>query len=707
MKTHPATNATHPLDNFFYPKSLLIIGVSVKRINLGKIILINNVNIGFKGTIFAVGSEAGEVQGVTVYTSVAEVPETPDVAIIITPAPTIPDIMVQCGEKGITHIVIESGGFTEYSQDNKSLEREVLDIARRYGMRIIGPNCIGTINVEHNLIMPFALVQGGIPAGSLSIVSQSGGVGDTYMRIANENHIFFNKFIAVGNKLDLDEVDFMEYLIQDTTTTSIFMYLEGINRGRAFFDTAMKSDKPIIVQKSNRSPMSSRIAQSHTAALSADDEVVGSMLHQAAVVRVKSEDELIIAAKALQLPMMKGRRLAVLSRSGGHAVITVDACAKYGFELVEFPESFLEKIRTLYNTRIIAHQNPLDLGEIFDYTIFTKILEATLELDNIDGIVFNHVYQSSYEAQMSRTFLDGVHQMVKRSGKPVAVTLISDGDEILDIQKNHPFPTFNNPLQAITALWGLLYYRQRKDLRNNRGMPPEFPINLNLVESIKKHCKEEKRIPLTSEALEVCRAAGITPVRHAVLGSDETPEDLKMIFPVAVKLLSRNASHKSDVGGVKLNIDSSGGIIDAIAEIKNSVKAMAMPAAVDGFMIQEMAPRGEEFFVGARQDPVFGPIVIAGFGGIFIEVLKDRAIRLAPITEAEAEDMLRQLRMFPLLAGVRGKPALDIEALVGMLCRVSHLITTVPTISEMDLNPIIVHPRGMGLSVVDARVFFF
>jgi len=698
---------SHPLDKFYYPKSLVIIGVSIKRINLGKIILMNNVNLGFKGKLYAVGGEAGEVQGVTVYTSVPDLPETPDVAIIITPAMTIPDLMRQCGEKGIRHIVIESGGFTEYSQDNKSLERQVMDIARQYGMRIIGPNCIGTICVEHHLIMPFALVKSGIPAGSLSIVSQSGGVGDSYMRIANENHIFFNKFTAVGNKLDLDEVDFLDYLLNDETTSSVLMYLEGINRGRAFFDTAMKAEKPIIVQKSNRSLMSSKIAQSHTAALSADDEVVGSMFHQAAVVRVKSEDELIIAAKAIQLPMMKGNKVAVLSRSGGHAVITVDACVKYGFELVEFPPSFLEKIKTLYNTRIIAHQNPLDLGEIFDYTIFTRILEATLELDNIDGIIFNHVYQASYESQMSRTFLNSVNDLVKRTGKPVAVTLISDADEILDIQKNHSFPTFNNPLQAATALWGLRYYYLRKQLRDNRGMPKEYPIDTRSIESIKKRCKEDKRIPLTSEALEICNAAGIKPVRYLVLDGKGSAADLKIKYPVAVKILSRNASHKSDVGGVMLGIGSAEGIAGAIDEIKESVQKQVTPPAVDGFLVQEMAEKGEEFFVGARQDPVFGPVVIAGFGGIFIEVLKDRAIRLAPITESEARDMLGQLKMAKIFAGVRGKPALDVDALVEILCRISWLVYKTPSISEIDLNPVIVHPKGKGVSVVDSRIFFY
>ncbi|TFH41689.1 MAG: CoA-binding protein, partial [Chrysiogenales bacterium] len=629
-----------------------------------------------------------------------------DVAIIITPAKTVPAIMVACGEKGIRHVVIESGGFTEFSRDNVSLEEEVLGIARRYGIRIIGPNCIGTINTENQLFMPFAIFKTPLKTGKVSIVSQSGGVGDTYMRITNENHIFFNKFVAVGNKLDIDEVDCLEYLIGDNQTTAVLMYLEGFSRGRDFFNAAMKSEKPIIVQKSNRTPMSAKIAQSHTAALSASDDVVGSALHQAAAIRVKSEDELVIAAKTLMLPLMKGNRVAVLSRSGGHAVITVDACAKFGFELIEFPPFFIEKLKTLYDTNIIAHQNPLDLGEIFDYTIFTRILEETLKLENVDGIIINHLYQSSYEAAMSRTFLDGVSKLVKEHGKPVVVTLISDAAEILDVAMNHPYPTFTTPLQSATALRGSRYYHLRREARDNRGEPRVFPLDLASIEAIRAECVRETRIPLTDEALAICSAAGIDPVRGVSVSGGEDLSSITVDYPVAVKLLSRDASHKSDIGGVRLNLASPGEAARAIEDIRAAVPGSGMPVTIDGFLIQEMSGKGEEFFIGARRDPAFGPIVMAGFGGVFIEIFRDRAIRLAPITPAEAGDMLHQLKAFPILRGARGRPALDIEALVEIICRISHLISTVEYIEEIDLNPVIVHQEGSGISIVDSRVFF-
>lgn len=699
-------NEGHQLDKFFYPESLVVIGVSLKRLNLGKIILSNNHNIGCKARLYGIGKEAGDLNGVPVFTEVSQLPEVPDVAIIITPARTVPGVFRACAEKGIKRVVIESGGFSEYSRDNKSLEGEVLDIARQYGIRIIGPNCIGTICLEHHLVMPFVFSTEEPIVGPFSIVTQSGGVGDTLLKIVKENHIFFNKFIAVGNKLDLDEVDFLEYLIQDESTKGVIMYLEGFSRGRAFFEAAMKSHKPIIVFKSNRYPLTAKIAQSHTAALSAGDDVVSAALEQASVMRVNTEEELTVAAKAFKIPAMKGNRIAVLSRSGGHAVITVDACAEQGLDLVQFPASYLEKIASLYNTNVIAHQNPLDLGEIFDYTIFTKILEETIALDGIDGIIFNHNYQSSYEAKMSREFLDGVKKLVEKTGRPVAVTLVSDAAEVLDINMNHPYPTFTMPVQSVRALRIYRDYEAIKARRDGRGIPAEYPVETGLIDAIRAKCSSEQRIPLTDEALAVCSAAGLTTVRYAVAKDPQSVGQIDLRFPVAVKLLSRDASHKTDVGGVKLNCRSKEEARAAAEEICAAVGTAAKKIGIDGFLVEEMAPRGEEFFVGARRDPSFGPVVMAGFGGVFIELFKDRSMRLAPVTRSEAEDMLKELKAYPLLDGYRGKQAMDIGALVEVICHVSSLMTATDVISEMDLNPVIIHPAGQGVSLVDARVFF-
>ena len=501
-------------------------------------------------------------------------------------------------------------------------------------------------------------------------------------------------------------MDVLDYLIKDEKTDIITMYMEGFKRGRAFFDLALLSDKPIIVQKSNRSNLTAKIAQSHTTALSADDTVVDGCFRQAAVIRAEDDIDFINAVKIIRLPLMKSRRVAVLSRSGGHAVLTVDACAKFGFSLVDFPPAFIETVKTIYHTRVIAHQNPLDLGEIFDYTIFTKILEEALKLPDVDGVLFNHLYISTYEAEMSRTFLGNVGRLVAQYQKPVAVTVNTDAPELLNISKNQGYPIFTSPLIAAKALDVSATYYEEKTARDARGKNDLSSINMAAIDKIKERCGTEKRIPLTDEALQITVAAGIQCVAGITVKSAKEASKCKLDFPVAVKLLSRDASHKSDVGGVRLNIQNHKKLTQAISDMKKAFRKITPQPTIDGFLIQEMAAEGVECFVGGRQDPVFGPIVIAGLGGIFLEIFKDTSIRLAPVTKNEAMDMLKQLQAYPVLQGARGKMTADIDAFCDVICRVSQLLATAPDMAEIDLNPVIVHEMSKGVSIVDSRMFF-
>ncbi len=694
------------MEKFFYPRSMVVFGASVTKMNLGQIVLLNNKQNGYEGNLYGVGSQEGEIGGVRVYTDVASLPETPEVAIFLTPARTIPALLEACGKKGIKRIVIESGGFSEYSHGDHSLEEDVLAIAQKYGMKLIGPNCVGTVNFDIKMMMPFGFYKDIKTGGRVGLIAQSGGIGGTYMRAVAGHGIVPGKFAAIGNKLMLDEADFLEYFLQDEKTDVITVYLEGFKRGRAFFDLAMKAEKPIIIQKSNRSPVSARIAQSHTTALSSDDAVVDSSFRQAAVIRVDDELEFVNAVKMIRLPLMKGRRVAVLSRSGGHAVLSADACEKYGFDMVPFPPSFIEKLKTIYNTRVIAHQNPLDLGEIFDYTIFTNILEEAMKLEEVDGVLFNHLYQSHYEAEMSRTFLTGVDELVKKYQKPVSMAMVSDRHEIVDLSMHHPYPIFTSPLEAAMALDLSATYHERKTARDSRGPEAIYNIGLKAIRGIQEQCTGEGRIPLTDEALAICGTAGIMPVKGQVIRDAESVGGLSLRPPFVLKLLSRDASHKSDVGGVKVNIRTKKALTKAVSEMEAAMKKLEPRPTVDGFLVQEMAPKGIECFVGGRRDPVFGPIVMVGLGGIFIEIFKDTAIRLAPVTKLEAKDMLGELKAYPLLQGARGQGRSDMDVLVEIICRVSSLMHQCPEIRELDLNPVIVHPEGKGVSIVDARVFF-
>jgi len=694
------------MEKFFYPRSMVVIGASVKKMNLGHIIVLNNRKNGYEGNIYGVSRDEGDIAGAHVYDSVDKIPEVPDVAIIISPAQTVPEFMEACGKKGIKRIVIESGGFSEYSEGQNILEKKILEIADRYNIRFIGPNCIGTVNFDIKMMMPFGFFPDTPSGGRVAMIVQSGGIGSAYLKEFGDNAIIPGKFAAIGNKLQIDEVDVLDYLIKDEKTDVITMYMEGFKRGRAFFNLALRSDKPIIVQKSNRSNLTAKIAQSHTTALSADDAVVDGGFRQAAVIRAEDDIDFINAVKIIRLPLMKSRRVAVLSRSGGHAVLTVDACAKFGFSLVDFPPAFIETVKTIYHTRVIAHQNPLDLGEIFDYTIFTKILEEALKLPDVDGVLFNHLYVSTYEAEMSRDFLGNIGRLVEQYQKPVAITMVTDANELLNISKNQGYPIFTSPLIAAKALDVSATYYEEKMARNARGINVPSPIDMAAIEKIKNICLAEKRIPLTDEALQITGAAGFKCVAGVTVKSAEEAKKCKLNFPVAVKLLSRDASHKSDVGGVRLKIQNHKKLEEAISGMKKAFKNITPQPTIDGFLIQEMAADGVECFVGGRQDPVFGPIVIAGLGGIFLEVFKDTSIRLAPVTKNEAMDMLKQLQAYPVLQGARGKMKADMDTFSDVICRVSQLLTRAPDIVEIDLNPVIVHEMNKGVSIVDSRVFF-
>lgn len=694
------------MEKFFYPRSMVVIGASANKMNLGHIIVLNNRKNNYEGNIYGVSREEGDIAGAHVYDSVEKLPEVPDVAIIISPAQTVPDFMEACGKKGIKRIVIESGGFSEYSEGQQTLENKILEIAERYNIRFIGPNCIGMVNFDIKMMMPFGFFSETPSGGRVAMIVQSGGVGGSYLRAFGDNAIIPGKFAAVGNKLQLDEVDILDYLIKDEKTDVISMYLEGFKRGRAFFDLAVNSDKPLIVQKSNRSNLTAKIAQSHTTALSADDAVVDGCFRQAAVIRAEDDIDFINAVKIIRLPLMKSRRVAILSRSGGHAVLTVDACAKFGFSLVDFPPAFIETVKTIYHTRVIAHQNPLDLGEIFDYTIFTRILEEALKLPDVDGVLFNHLYISSYEAEMSRDFLSNVSRLAAQYQKPVAVTVNTDAPEMLSISRDQGYPIFATPLMAAKALDMSATYYEEKTARNARGNYVQSSVDSAAINKIKEHCQFEKRIPLTDEALKIAEAAGIRCINGIAVKSAKEAGEAKLEFPVALKLLSRDASHKSDVGGVQLKIQNHKKLVQAISGMKKSFRDITPRPTIDGFLIQKMADDGVECFVGGRQDPVFGPIVIAGLGGIFLEIFKDTAIRLAPVTKSEAMDMLKKLQAYPVLQGARGKMKADIDAFADVICRVSQLLATATDIAEIDLNPVIVHKTGKGVSIVDSRVFF-
>ena len=381
------------MQRIFYPDSIVVIGVSERPDNLARTIVANLCYFGYKGRLFAVGRREGIVQGITIATSLDQVPDGLDLAVILTPAATVPDFMEACGRKVIRRVVIESGGFSEFSQEGRRLEQRLVEIAHRWDMRFVGPNCISVINLENGVCLPFGdMSSGNARLGPASVVSQSGGVSLTYVDRLCVAGVGVDKSVSIGNKTDLNENDYLEYLLQDPGTKIVCLYLESIGDGRRLMDLARSSKKPIIVHKVNRGEASHRVALSHTAALADDDQIVSAALRQVGVIRAEDFRESVAIAQGLTLPPVRGKKLVVISRSGGHAVIAADAAERYGFQLAPLPDEFTEHVRALFPADVIAVTNPIDLGVIFDFDMYAGIVEECLKMLSPDAVLLINTY---------------------------------------------------------------------------------------------------------------------------------------------------------------------------------------------------------------------------------------------------------------------------------------------------------------------------
>lgn len=689
--------------HLFNPDTVAVIGVSPRPDNLGRQIASNLLQFEFDGIIYFVGPRGGRLFGRRIYHSVSDIPDHVDLAVILTPAPSIPEIMEECARKGIKRIVIESAGFGEYGDEGHRLATRIQEIASDAGIRFIGPNCIGLINRHNGLSLPFVRLELDMKAGGISIVTQSGGVGLSILNVLTSEGLGLAKFASVGNKLDVDENDLLEYLIEDPETEIICMYLEGIRDGRRLIELARRSTKPILLHKSNIGTAAHGIATSHTAALSADDAVVDAALRQAGIARFRDPQTLVHYLKALPMPPLKGNRLAVLSRSGGHAVIAADECDLTGFKLTEFPPEFLQEVSSQMRAKVIRLTNPMDLGDLFDLEIYADLAERTLSMDEVDGMVFLQTYMASAEGEDAQKLFGRLHELSARLHKPVAIHAATIETELSRLKHQLDGPIFTEPSHAVRALALLRDYRDRELRSQSR---PDGPADPDAVRGVLDLCRSEGRDPLIQEALQICRAYGVPVIAERLVQDEDeaVAAATDLGFPVAMKVVSPEVSHKSDFGGVQLNLRNEEGVRLAYRDMMDSVLSHAPGAHVDGALIQPMVIGGRDLIVGARLDANFGHVVLVGMGGIFVEVFRDSAVRVAPFERDTALAMLRQLQIWPILEGVRGQTASDIDALVDAILSITRLVTDFPEIAEMDLNPVRVLARGQGCFTLDARM---
>jgi acyl-CoA synthetase (NDP forming) len=694
------------MQEIFYPNSVVVIGVSEKPDNLGRNIVGNLVEYGFNGVVYAVGPSGGVIETRRIYRSVEDIPDVVDMAIIMTPAPTVPDILEACGRKRIPRAIIETAGFREYDEGGKALEKEIDRVAQQYGIRYVGPNCIGVINMENGLCVPFPRLHKFLKQGHVSVISQSGGVGMSVLNLMANEGLGLNKFVSIGNMQNLDAEDMLEYLISDPGTDVIFMYLESMRNGRRLMDIARSTDKPILIFKSNISSLGQKIAMSHTASLTSDDKVVDAAFHQAGILRVRDATTLGNSLKILELPSMKGKNLAVISRSGGHAVIAADACELCGFNLAHFPLSFLMEIEKHFRASVIKLTNPLDLGDLFDLNVYAEIVEQTLQLEGVDGIVLLHTAISEAENITTRLLLERMMELVIKYDKPVAFYISTAAQEVVNLKQTYPFPIFTQVVETVRALEMSHAFCCGVQAAQADEVIPVLEVDRGAVSRLIEAAQAEERELLLSEALEVLEHYGIPTVCSVMAATIKEAQEAaeQMGYPVAVKIVAEQISHKSDVGGVQLNLRNGPAVFTACEDMLARIQKAYPEVKIDGVLVQPMITGGRELILGGRQDPQFGPVVLVGLGGIFVEIFEEVMVRVAPISYDVALEMVDGLRGAAILKGARGHKPSDIEALAQALLRLSQLLVDFPQIKEVDINPLRVFNQTEGCAALDARI---
>ena len=696
------------MEKLFYPDSIAIIGLSSKPSNIPRLVLENLIRWGYKGRIFGINprSTDSHVDGIKMYRHVEELPIVPDLVYVLIPAKLIPDVIESCGRAGVKRLAIPSGGFNELGEEGKKLSELVLQKAREYGIRFVGPNGVTVANTANGLCLPF-VPSFSPPKGGLSIISQSGGVGLMLWNLMKDENVGMAKFASIGNKLDLDEVDFLEYFGRDPETKIIGMYLESIPRGDRLIEAASKIDKPIIILKSNTTPAGRKAAMSHTAALANDEDIIDAAFDRVGITRIYHFNDFISLAKAFELPPMRGKRMMIMSPAGGFTVMMADLCEEAGFEFADPGAAFYDELKNSANAGVINFSNPLDMGDIYDSKAYPNIFFSIMHNNNVDGAVFvtqwpemprgEDVFFKMFHTDISKE----ITGTILSAGKPIGVCVFGLSTTISRIKQNLDIPIFNNAGEMIRAFKKQYNYYTKKAIdKTVYNLPQGMEIEL-----ARQWIADHQGIK-GEETLELLRHMGITIAESAVAAK---PEDARMIaerfsYPVVMKVVSPDAVHKSEAGGVITGIQSAEDVDKAFKMIRDNLQNYKANADFQGVRVMKQAGEGYDMFIGGKYDNSFGPIVFFGYGGIYIEVFHDVANVLCPSDFAEIENKVKKLKSYKILQGARGKGAGDIPGYVAMIERVTHLLHQFPQIRELDINPVRVLVDGSGVVALDARV---
>ncbi len=693
-----------------------MVGASRHKEKLGFLVYDNIRKYGFGGKLYGVNIKGGKIGGQKLYQNVQEIPGHVDLAVVVVPAKIVPDIVEDCGKKGIDSVIIISAGFSEVGAKGRKLEEKIRDLSHKYGIRILGPNCLGIIDSWSALNASFA--ESMPDKMNISLFSQSGAVCTAILDWANSEEIGFSRFISLGNKLDIDENDILRFLTSDTKTKVVLAYLESITDGQRFMDHArnLAMKKPFVMVKSGRTNEGAKSISSHTGSIAGSDVVVNTALHQSGVIRAESLEDLFDMAKIFAFsPEMKGKNVAVISNAGGPAVMLADTISRSSLKLSKLDGKTMKVLEEKLPPEAATH-NPVDVIGDARADRYESAITEVLKDEGVDAIIVVLTPQIMTEIEATAKIIN----KAKKYGKPLAVSFMG-GEKVIDgrkILEGYEVPSYDFPERAVKALEALYEYYQfvhfqeekpKHKIKNSKRIQNKHHVisakeeirpitagnrnnNYKKTTDIIKAAFQNKTKIITENSFDILDQYGIRTVQRAYgLRLDDLKKKSKELgFPVVMKTCAEGVLHKTDIGGVKLDISNESELQKAYFSIRDSVRKVGVYDDSDKVDIYKQEEDGVQIFLGAKKDPSFGPLIIFGLGGIFVEALKDFSYRIAPVTHVEAKKMIGEIRSQKVLNGFRGMQEANRGEIADCIIGLSQLMLDFPEIKEVDINPLMV-----------------
>jgi len=693
---------------FLSPKSIAVIGASDKEGSVGRAIT-SNIMKGYKGTVYPISPTRNTVFDQQAYKSVLDVPNEVDLAVIITKNTIVPTVLEECGKKKIQGAIVITAGFKEVDEEGKKLEQQLKDIAKQYNLQIIGPNCLGVMNLDPQTMMNSTFLKITPKSGEIALVSQSGAICAALVEDASAQGIGFSAVVSMGNKADMTEIDVLKMLAEHEQTKVIVMYLEDMGNGQEFLKVCKqitkknKIKKPVLVLKSGRSPEGAKAAMSHTGALMGSDEIYDALLKQSGAIRVDTMEELFDYATAFsKQPLPIEGDLVIVSNAGGPAIISTDSCSKLGIKMAK-----IEEIRSKIDAVIPpwgSSRNPVDIVGDADFNRFENVLNEVLQHKNVGSVISMCTPSATLDYDK---LAEVIVKMSKKYKKTMLASLMGLDEGITNREilaaGDVPYYTYaEGSIRALNAMLSFVDWVKAPD-----GTVTEFEVDKDKVSSVLDKVKSEGRTNLLEdEGREILDAYGFPLPNSAVAATeDEAVTAANNIgYPIVMKIASPQIVHKSDAGGVKVNLTNDDEVRSGFKTIMENAKKYDSNAEIKGVLIVEMIKGGKEMIIGSKLEPGMGPVVMLGMGGIYVEILKDVTFRLAPLTDQEANDMISSIKTKKLLDGVRGEKPSDINKLSECIQRLSQLVTDFKEIKELDMNPVLVMEDGEGCKILDVRI---